>query len=236
MDLSQLQIKARQRSPWEAVDLGFVVARNWYKPLFVVWVIPPFVLFFILNVAFWDTPWIASVVVWWLKPLFDRLPLHIASRRLFGGDVTVSATLKGMLGIFREQWFASLTWRRFSPSRSHDLAITCLEKLNGEQRRRRISVMHITSGSPAMWLTILCYHLEIAIACAIFVAFLLFVPENTDVQILPWIAEGSLWFQRIFNFLYLIAAALIAPFYCMSGFMLYISRRIDLEAWDLEIR
>ena len=48
MDLDRLQIIARQRSPWEAVDLGFVVARAWFKSLFLVWAIPSFVLFVLL--------------------------------------------------------------------------------------------------------------------------------------------------------------------------------------------
>ena len=34
---------------------------------------------------------------------------------------------------------------------------------------------------------------------------------------------------------WLLATALLAPFWASCGFMLYISRRIELEAWDLEL-
>ena len=34
---------------------------------------------------------------------------------------------------------------------------------------------------------------------------------------------------------FVLIMAAVAPFYCAGGFMLYISRRIELEGWDIEI-
>eukprot|EP00903_Cladosiphon_okamuranus_P004532 g4530.t1 len=99
----------------------------------------------------------AFIEAFWSSSAAIPIPVN---RRLFGEDVSLSQTWKAMPKLFAPQWFQWLTWRRLSPTRSHDLPITCLERLKGAQRSRRISVLHMTSGTPAMWLTVLCYHLE----------------------------------------------------------------------------
>ena len=235
MELSQLRIRARQRSPWEAIDLGFVVARRWYWPLFWVWAVPSVSVFVLLLPVFWNQPWIAFLIWWWLKPLYDRLPLHIASRRLFGSEVGVRDTLKSFFSVMKEQWFSSLLTRRFSPSRSHDLPITCLEKLRGKPRQRRISVMHIGSGTQAIWLTVVAIHIETLLAFSVFSGVWLFMPEHIDVDIWSGFSQYNLIAQRSICFFSVCCACIVAPFYSAGGFMLYISRRIDLEAWDIEI-
>ena len=40
MNLSKISVQVRPRNPYEAIDLGFVMARRWFIPLVLLWLIP----------------------------------------------------------------------------------------------------------------------------------------------------------------------------------------------------
>ena len=149
MDLSRISIEARERSSWEALDLGIVMARKWFRPLALGWMIPSILVFVIFTAIFNQSLWIGITITWWLKPLWDRIPLYIASRALFSETVTVRQALRAFPGIARKDWFAWLLWRRFSLTRSFDMPVTVLEGLSGDSRKKRLHVLHIDSGGTA---------------------------------------------------------------------------------------
>ena len=37
MELENIAVALRPRTPWEALDLGFAMARQWWKPLYAAW-------------------------------------------------------------------------------------------------------------------------------------------------------------------------------------------------------
>ena len=82
MDLEHLSVALRQRDPWEAIDLGFAMARQWWRDVYGVWLvvlIPLTVVACLLLPAHW-----AGVFVWWLKPALDRIVLHVTASAVFG--------------------------------------------------------------------------------------------------------------------------------------------------------
>ena len=236
MDLNQLSIVARQRSPWEAIDLGVVVARKWYLPLLLGWAIPSGVCFALFSLLFWDSLWVGIAVTWWLKPLWDRIPLNMASRSLFGEPLDLIATFKSSKHWLLTDAFAWLTWRRLSPTRSFDMPITILEGLRGEERRKRLHTLHINSSGPATFLTIICAHLEVVLQLGVISMVLWLIPEEIEFNINDFLLLNQYSVDLIFYVIAYITMIIVAPFYTMAGFILYISRRIELEAWDIEIR
>jgi hypothetical protein len=53
----------------------------------------------------------------------------------------------------------------------------------------------------------------------------------------PWIAilfGGSSWLTGAGIACYLIAVAVVEPFFVGAGFAMYLNRRVELEAWDIE--
>ena len=242
MDLSQIKISPRLRTSWEAIDLGFMMARSWYRPLFLSWFIPSAILFSLLTLLM-PSDWQGYTIffVWWLKPLWDKAPLYIASQSLFSEPVSVKQVLRSCLSLYKLDWLQWLTIRRFSPTRSLDMPITVLEKLQGEVRQKRLRVLHPTVSNGATWLTIVCIHIEYLLVFAAIGFFLLLIPNELPLDV-DWFGlllgdflENS-WLVFINNLLTLLAIALVAPFYTMAGFALYISRRVELEGWDIEIR
>ncbi|MCX2783594.1 hypothetical protein OQJ46_11415 [Microbulbifer thermotolerans] len=236
MELERLAIRARLRSPWESIDLGIALARQHWWPLFIVWLLPASVVF---ACSFWllhDSPSWALLLVWWLKPVYDRLPLFIASRALFGERVSVSGALKQFFSLNRRDWFAWLTWRRLSATRSYDMPVTLLEQTSGSARAARIGVLHRKHSNAATWLTLTGFHLEFFLFLALLAFMYLLIPEQVQIDWLPMLTNSALWLEWASNVLYLLVMAAVAPFYVVSGFCLYIGRRIELEAWDIEIQ
>ena len=234
MDLGQLSIRPRLRSRYEAMDLGFVLARQWWRPLFLAWLIPSGVLFLVASLLTGERQWLALLLVWWFKPLWDCAPLYIGSRLLFGETVTARAGISSMPGMLRADWFAWLTWRRFSPGRSFVMPVTALEKLTGKRRRQRIGVLDQREGGSSAWLTIVCAHIEAIFSMGFAFLLLSFLPGSVGFE---WYSsDAPLWWLIVTNLLGWLVMSLVAPFYTMAGFALYINRRIELEGWDIEIR
>lgn len=236
MDLSRISIAARQRTPWEALDLGILLARKWYRPLMLAWILPSSIVFFTLSIIFYDSLWIATMVTWWLKPLWDRFPLYVASHAMFGEKISAFTAFKNFFSIIKKDWLAWLTWRRLSFSRSFDMPVTVLEGLKGKERRKRLHVLHMKSSSAASWLTIICVHIETALVFGGAGLIYMFIPEEVDVNILEYIGSEEYIASLIYSLGTYAAMVVVAPFYVLAGFTLYISRRITLEGWDIEIR
>ncbi len=236
MELSAIRIPLNARGPWSAVDLGFTLARHWWLPLFLVWLIPSMLVYWLLMLAFSDTPWVALLVVWWLKPFWDQLNLYMGSRLIFGQKIGVMETLKSGFSVVKKDWWKWLTFRRLSMTRSFDMPITTLEQLGGEARSNRKAVLHQTGSGAPFWLTILTLHLEYILTYGFLMLLYLMVPEFVDVDWNVLFFEDATVLSSLSNSLLCISMAALAPFYTMSGFVLYLNRRIELEGWDIELQ
>ena len=236
MNLQNLKLAIRPRRDWEAVDLGLLIGQRWWWPMFKVWMILTLPVTIVLSFLPLDWVWLGAVVIWWLKPLFERPLLMIISQGVFGEEPTTRQVLKAFPLLAMRQTFSSLIWRRLSPSRSMDLPIVQLEGLRGGQRAQRLLVLHRDDAAPAKWLTFLGYHIEILLTLGLFLMVLAFIPETLQVR---WL-DVTFWMQSktgliLQGFVYSLAMALVAPWYVACGFALYLNRRIKLEGWDIEI-
>ena len=236
MDLSRITVKPRIRNSHESVDLGLIMAKSWWKPLYLSWFIPAFIFYCILSIIFYEDNWLALLLTWWLKPLWDRAPLYIASRKLFNDDVSVKEIIKALPKIYSTDIFAWLLWRRFSFTRSFDMPVTVLEAQKHSQRRKRLDTLHQGSSNAASWLTVVCVHLEAIVSLGVLGLLMLLIPEEVDINLMNMMIDETFIVDFLTNFLTFLSMTLIAPFYTMAGFSLYINRRIKLEAWDIEIR
>lgn len=235
MNLENLTIAIRPRRDWEAVDLGILMARHWWQPLFRTWLLVT--LPFMIPVLFLNTTQLNWYMffLWLAKPLFERPLLMILSQGVFGTTPSLRQVLKSAPKLMLLQLIPSLTWRRLSPTRSMDLAVIQLEGLRGSERSTRLGILHRQDSGPANWLTIIGLHLETFLALALMSFIALMIPETIKFDIF----DGDLWTSKagtiFWSGLYFFAMACIAPFYVACGFSLYLNRRVKLEGWDLEI-
>ena len=95
MRLDSISVELRPRSPWEAGELGIALVRANAATLWRAWLIATLPVFALCNLVAWQLdllPW-AALAMWWLKPVFDRIPLFVLSRAVFGAAPTVRETL-----------------------------------------------------------------------------------------------------------------------------------------------
>lgn len=236
MNLEHLNIAIRPRRDWEAVDLGLLMAQRWWRPMLGIWLLvtlPWLLLSLVVPMA--HMGWV-FLAFWWFKPLYERPLLMILSQGVFGVELSRGELLRNLPKLMLRQSLASLTWRRFSFSRSMDVAVVQLEELHGTERFKRLNVLHRDDASPAKWLTVIGIHLESFFAIALIVFVFTLIPEQIQIEFFDldfWLSSRAGLVAQMLT-LYL-SAALVAPFYVACGFSLYLNRRVKLEGWDLEI-
>lgn len=235
MNLDSLAISARRRDGWSALDLGFMLSRQWWPELFLSWLIPAATVCTFLHLVLWNYAEWAILLTWWLKPLFDRFPLWIASRRLFGERPGVADCLRQWRAIAAPDALPWLLWRRFNPMRSLVMPVTLLEGLRGHRREARLGLLQRESGGCALWLTVIGVHLETLLPAALIFTGVLLLPTEVDFDVWSLFSGDVGVLTYGFNALTLLVMALVAPFYVCAGFTLYINRRIELEGWDIEV-
>ena len=234
MQLSDLIINTRLRSPWSALDLGLLIAKKYWLLYVSVWLIVATPIFLVLMFSLEQQYfWIVMTVIWWLKPLFERPIVYLLSQHMFAQSRSIKQVFADWKKWLLPGLFWSLTLRRFSPSRSFLMPVILLEGLKGNRYNKRVSVLSAKGGSQAFWLTTVFIHIEYFITFAL----LIIIANFASLNLFENIATGDygLGFEWLFNGITLVTMAIAAPFYSASGFALYLARRIELEAWDIEI-
>ncbi len=237
MQINQLTLALRPRNAYEAIDLGFVVARAYWKPLYMIWFSLLLPFFALLQILETYNVWVVTLVIWWLKPLYDRIALFVYSRAVFGELPTVRETWRAVPGFFRAGLISALTYRRFDLARSFTLPVFQLEGLRGQARRARQNILNKNIRPKAVWLAIACVHLESVLMLSLVAFLYLMTPHSAQGQIGEFFFSnnGPLWFGLLTNAIYFIAVSIIEPFYVAAGFALYLNRRTQLEGWDIEL-
>ena len=241
MKLQEITANIRLRSTWEAIDMGFAMVQAWWKAIYLPLAILTFSIASLLYLVIPEENfWWAGLIFWWLKPLYDRLVLHIISHKLFNEELTSWQALKAIPSlIWHTGFFQSMTFRRLSMSRGFNLPIWQLEKLRGSQRAERQRVLHLAAHTPASWLTIVMVHIEMILVISLFVLIALFMPEsvlsNFFSDIFSKQNNDLMWLDYLNYLFYVVVVTFIHPFYIAGSFALYINRRTQLEAWDLEL-
>ncbi len=232
-----LQTVLRQRSPWEAIDLGFAMARRWWRPLVGAWCAIVLPIGVLIAAGLHRRPWLAVLLLWWLKPLWGRVPRFVLSRALFGVVPSVAEVWSAKL--WRSN-LGELLWRRPDPLRAFLTPIADLEGLSGAPRRRRRAVLGHRGSGAALALTVIGLLMELAVMLGLAGLVLLMLPANPEYAaevILDRIAIGQppAWLSAVMPGVYLVAVSVVEPLVVAGGFGLYINRRTQLEGWDIEL-
>ncbi|MHC8365585.1 DUF4129 domain-containing protein [Pseudomonas sp. ZT5P21] len=240
MRLSDATVVIRPRTTWEAMDLGVLLSQRHRRLLMTSWALVTLPVFALLTMLLWDSPSLAAFIFWWLKPAFERLPLYILSKAMFGETPTLKQALRQWPRLLKPQLLASLTWRRLSLSRSFLLPVVQLEGLSGQARQQRLQVLLQRDGGAARWLTIIGVHLESALWIGLMVLFYMLLPQQVELDwswqtLLSAATQDWRWLEHLTNAFYVLVLVMWEPIYVACGFSLYLNRRTVLEAWDIEL-
>jgi len=242
VELERVAVGVRPRGGWESLDLGFQMTRQWWRQVWGVW----FTLYVpcaAIALATFSNKFHAVALLWWLKPVFDRAVLYVLSRRVFGEQTGVRATLRAARDWLHPGLLLALTLRRFELARSFTLPVASLEKQTGKAASERRQVLGSRMRSTAVWLTVVCVNFEMIAMFAMLALGNILIPSGGEIPLDSVGDSGggfSLSAITTWNLAeaisYLCAVSLIEPFYVAAGFSLYLNRRTILEAWDMEVR
>ena len=221
------------------MDLGLAMLQRWWRPVYAPHMLVAGLIFaFAFFVAYLvDRPWVAMAALWWLKPLNDRVVLHVLARAVFGEIPGTRATLAAAptwLGTGLGSYLVLRWWPDLA--RSFHLPVCQLEGQRGAAGRARRALLGRRMHGYAVWLTIVCLHLEAVLFLSLGVMTSLLAPaasvDTRDFTELLLSGEAWTWGDAL---AYAAAVLLLEPFYVAAGFALYLNRRTVLEGWDIEV-
>ncbi len=245
MQLEHLQLDLRPRANAQALDLGFSLLREHGRNAWLVWLALwlPWQLACLTLALLWPAGglwWM--LLAWWPKPLFERAPLYVLSRAVFGQQVSVGEALRAWPGQLRGGWFRLLTWWRvLMPGRGLYQPIWQLEGLRGRAASARRAVIGGSGAGAAHGYGIACVHFEVVLQIGLLGFLALFLGDESQVNPLRLFIDqinGEITEQRMNQIglaCWSLASAVIGPIYVASTFTLYLNRRATLEAWDVEL-
>ncbi|WP_028455189.1 DUF4129 domain-containing protein [Chitinilyticum litopenaei] len=241
MNLDQLQIDARPRPYWQAIDLGMALlrrhARTVYLSWWAIWATLAGLLALLTPQDWLMWNWL---VLWWLRPLIERSTIFILSRAVFNEEVGVRDTLRAWPAQLRLGWLRTLTWwRPIVIGRGLWQPVWQLEGARGQfaSQRRRVLGARGAYGSAA-WYGVICAHFEFVLQFALISLLGIFLSDPDSIT--PFLllqdefAPGS-WENHLPLFTYLLSGGIMGPIYTAGCFTLYLNRRAELEGWDIEI-
>lgn len=242
MELERIGVVLRPRTPREAVDLGVVMLREHAVAVWSAWfafTLPIAVVCIALG-SLIGLPWLGLLLLWWMLPLFDRLPVYVLSRAVFDRAPSWRETLRGQRKMPWGGTWASLSWRRLDTQRALRLPLELLEGLTGKQRGPRWRVLRRNISGSAAMLTYGCLQLELVLFFSVFLLIALFVPRELVSDPFGGLfrhnpqgsSDGLSIFVSIVGYF---TMSVIEPWYIASGFGLYLTRRTQLEAWDIDL-
>ncbi len=237
MEIESIRIALRERNPWQAIDLGFDISRQFSAMLYKSYCLGFLLISLPIILILHNYPTWASLLVWYLKPLFEVGPQVLLSRRIFGEDFSNRQIINITLSTMKQHWWSAISRLRFSIRRSFVMPVFLLEGLHSEQRRKRLSTLSLGQSQGPTSLTILLAHGEILFYLVLLFIIYQFIPNYERVSLFIMFQPDAehIGFQWLAISCWFAAVMAIAPFYICGGFALYLNKRIELEGWDLEL-
>ena len=221
----------------EASDAGIILWRQNFSILLLFFALPFWIIAFTLRITLpGNLQYYSWLVIWFLKPLFDRVIMHVISVRFFEKEAGRKRIFQGLGKNLRRGLSGDLLWRRLSPLRPSVMPVRVLEVnlKTGKGTAKRIQILKKGGLDYCFFLTIWAIAVEIALLAGEIIFFItaleLFMPGF--VSSIDNFLDIEIYFYAAwcFNFM------LVETIYVCMGFSLYINSRIEAEGWDIEIR
>jgi hypothetical protein len=228
-------IRLRRRSDLESADLGVRLCQSELRAVFFCFWLALLPVAVLSMASFEIAPWLPTLVLWWAKPWLDRTVLFVLARAAFGQRTTAGDVWRAQRQVWWSQLLRTLTTRRLSPWRSFTQPIYQLEGLRGGKLRRR--VLQIRSGHTGnpLLVTSAFSLIELTLTLSLGSLAYWFAPPGYEPQLMQLLqGEGPLEIQFALAAIYVVVVGVLEPFYVAAGFTMYLNRRVELEAWDIE--
>jgi hypothetical protein len=219
----------------EAADLGVRLcqsaARSVY-PSFAMVAVPVMIM---ALASYEIAVWLPGVVIWCAKPWLDRTILFVLSRAAFGKPTAPVDVWRAQRHVWWRQFLFTWTVRRLSLWRALTEPVYQLEEFSITKAHARIrQIRHRNAGSAAMMTSAFSLS-EAALSFALFSLVFWLSPNGRTPSLEEFVTGGVPTFIALsMPLAYAVTVLFLEPFYVAAGFAMYLNRRAELEAWDIE--
>jgi hypothetical protein len=219
---------------WEGSDLGVRLLQSQPRsvfPSFLLIAVPLFLLFYAAAGIAW---WLPVLLMWLSKPWLDRTILFALSRALFGEPTQPADVWAARGAVWGAQFVTTVTLRRLSASRSFTQPVRQLEGLRGAERSARVRQLTLRHRGAARMATFAFLAAEFGLFASLFSLQFWLAPSTGASQWGELFRHPAVQQSLLMTVSYAAAVLFLEPFYVAAGFGMYLNRRVELEAWDIE--
>jgi len=233
----------RHKDAYEAADSGLILWRNNFFYFIIFFAIPFWICAFSFRFLPGKLVYLSWVIIWYLKPFFDRLILHVISIRFFEPNADIKRLFKGLGTTLQRGLAGDLLWRRFSPYRSAAMPLRILEQsaqvsITLKKKSKKYSERKKLLNKGGLGYSFLLTFWGLALEAALLFGEFIFIMMMTrsfgyyiDLYSNEFIISAEVYFYALWCFNYI----LVETIYVCMGFGVYINSRIEVEGWDIEI-
>ena len=219
----------------EATDLGVRLCQATARTLYPVHSAVTLPVLILALASFEIAPWLPMLAIWWVKPWLDRTVLFVLSRAAFGQTTSVSHVWAAQRQVWWSRLWFTLTVQRLSLWRTLTQPVYQLEGLSPWSARARVKQIRRRNAWAAIVMTSTFVSAETALTIALTSLTYWFAPSGQTPDLMSALfgdVPGLLSFA--FPVAYALVVLFLEPFYVAAGFAMYLNRRAELEAWDIE--
>jgi hypothetical protein len=235
MQLETLAVRLRPRTQLEAADLGVRLGQTAARSIYPCCVLAAAPLMLVAAASYGAAAWLPAFVIWWTKPWLDRTILFVLSRAAFGVATVPADVWRARREVWWRQIPFTLTVRRLSPWRAFTEPVYQLEHFAIRNARDRIRRIRSRGAASAVMVTSMFALCETALLIAVLSLAFWLAPSGRAPQFEAFLGGGATTPIRVaLPLAYAATVVFLEPFYVAAGFGMYLNRRAELEAWDIE--
>jgi hypothetical protein len=237
VQVDSLTVRLRPRGPFEAADLGARLCQQAAASVYRCYGAVALPLMVLCIACFPIAPWLPAAVLWCCKPWLDRTVLFVLSRAAFGQPTTLGELWDAQRQVWWRQLILTFTVQRLSPWRSFTQPVYQLEGLSLLTAHKRVLQIRGRNTRPATLVTSAFATAETCLAISIISLVFWLAPTGQTPEVSALFTGGagvSDFMLLVPSISYALAVLFLEPFYVAAGFAMYLNRRAELEAWDIE--
>jgi hypothetical protein len=219
----------------EAADLGVRLCQSAARPIYLCYamVAIPVIVLSIASVEI--ASWLPGFVIWCAKPWLDRTILFVLSRAAFGQSTRPIDVWQAQRDVWWRQLLFTWTVRRLSLWRSLTQPVYQLEGFSSLAAGARVRQIRRRTMGAALMMTSAFNIAETCVTVSL-ISLVFWMAPSGRAPMIDQLLSGELpgVLALTLPLAYGLAVFFVEPFFVAAGFAMYLNRRADLEAWDIE--
>jgi len=236
MRVEAFAIRLRSRNNLEAADMGARLCQSVAPSVYRCYAFVALPVFALALATVEIAQWLPPLLIWLSKPWLDRTILFVLARAAFGQTTSIHDVWREQRQVWWSQLLRTWIFQRLSLWRSLTQPVIQLEGLSGSELRDRIRQIRLGKARSGAGFTTAFSIVENVLYFSLISLSLWFAPQGHEPDLYEiFLGDGeTTLISAVLTATYAAVVLFVEPFFVAAGFALYLNRRVELEAWDIE--